>query len=215
MKNLGKALCFLIIAAAASVFASCASPPPSVVADNDDGGKYALGSRYYMPVSDWENEAFTAADRTIFPDDVRNDPAYLGEDSTPVAWAGVVQKYRIEEHDDFNVVFFYMKHHYYDWIETFDERPPIKLSPLGEGYFLAGWRFKKDTDLSSFTVVGELNIVYGRPAVVHDDGAVEVGAEYIRAVSPEFYTTEFFPYKRGGFGEFILESDSEADSEAD
>ncbi len=156
-------------------------------------------SRHYKPMSDWEQSLYDAADRSIWPDDVRNSPGDYAD--TIVAWTGIVESYSVDEsYDEFNVLWMHAKHHYYDWIEDLFYSTPILLSPSGEGYFTTYWLVNKSADLEQLQagLDNSLIITYGYPVEVEDDDSIYVTGEYVRVVSPQYVNPNWLDYGRSG-----------------
>jgi hypothetical protein len=96
------------------------------------GGCTLPHTRTYQPVSPWEKQVFTRANRNVFPDDIRND-LFRSHDAL-VAWPGVVLASEFVDHEDGIEIQFLLEHHYYHWIEDFSiQRERVFLSPRGEG----------------------------------------------------------------------------------
>lgn len=153
-------------------------------------------SRLYEPVSEHEQNYFNSSKRNIFPDDIReNIAAYSNE---LIAWVGIVQKYRVFEEEEYWAVEYLLKHQYYDWIEDFVGEGPIKLSPLGEGYYSVIWYFKKSSNLNELLsgVIGDLLITYGVPHDVIEFNLIRLETKYIRHVPKQYVGTSWLPYDR-------------------
>jgi len=76
----------------------------------------ASGSRQYQPISELKNQFYQNIDKSIWPDDVRvNIELYRNSN---IGWVGVVEKYMTDfSNEDYNLIGFHVRHHYYDWIE--------------------------------------------------------------------------------------------------
>ena len=157
-----------------------------------------MGSRSYQPISDWEKGEFDKANRYIYPDDVREDITKY--QSTTIAWTGIIKKTEVEQTDEGPNIYYFLEHHYYDWIEDINpEQKIIWLSPRGEGTFMTMWGVTKETTVSEmeeFTEIGRLLIVYGTPVAVRDDGVIAIESSYIRVIAERYYTTEKLDYGR-------------------
>jgi hypothetical protein len=156
------------------------------------------GSRYYKPVSEWEEQEFNRANRNIFPNDVRVDvESYV---DSVIAWPGIILNHEVKEHDDRIELFLRLEHHYYDWIEDFSiQRARIFLSPRSEGQFSTSWIFIKDTsidELSEHAKQGNLAIVYGNPIEIIEDSVIVVKSTYIRGLNKKWYRTDIMDYGR-------------------
>jgi hypothetical protein len=157
-------------------------------------------TRLYEPVSEVEKEYFDHSNRSVFPDDIRNSiDKYANE---LIVLTGIVEKYRVFEEEDYWVVDYLLKHHYYDWIEDFVGPEPIKLSPLGEGYFNAYWLFKKTADLDSILadIRGDLIIAYGVPFDLIEFDIIRLETKYIRHIPKQYVDTSWLPYGRYWLG---------------
>ena len=158
----------------------------------------APGSRSYQPISDWERAEFERADRSIYPDDVRNDIAKY--QSTVVAWTGIIKDVKVFQVEEGFDLYFLLEHHYYDWIEDFGiQQERIFLSPRGEGLFTTRWEVVAETtqaEISDMTEVGKLVIAYGEPWEVGNNSIIAAEASYIRPIGREWYTTEKLDYGR-------------------
>ncbi|WP_028973198.1 hypothetical protein [Spirochaeta cellobiosiphila] len=190
-----------------SLIMSCSSTnnmDSNPIVKNPDSPRIGAGSRIYEPQSEWEQAVYDESTFDVWPDDVRDSIETFKD--TSVAWAGVVEKYFIDEQEEYIVLNFYAKHHYYDWIEDFGpENKPIKLSPSGEGYFLSYFLFKKGTDMDEMTagLIGDCIISYGKPAHIEEDGTIQLESDYVRLI-PKNFVSIWFNYGREGFGGAIL-----------
>jgi hypothetical protein len=157
----------------------------------------AAGSRAYRPISEWEAQAFSKADRNIYPHDVRRD--IRAHTASKIAWPGLVQRAQVVRQPEKITLIFDLEHHYYDWVEDFHPmNPPIWLSPRGEGQFRTSWDVRAATDqdqIEEMTKPGYLVIVYGAPTKLEGETIV-VDASYIRGISQRFYTTGLANYGR-------------------
>ena len=154
-------------------------------------------TRIYKPISETEEKFFNNSNRHVFPDDIRKSiDEYVTE---LIVWTGIVEKHRVFEEEDYWAVDYLLKHHYYDWIEDFVGKGPIKLSPKGEGYFTATWLFKKTADIDSILkhVNGDLLIVYGNPFDLIEFDVIRLETKYIRHVPKQYVDTSWLPYGRG------------------
>jgi hypothetical protein len=133
-----------------------------------------MGSRSYQPISDWEKREFDKANRYIYPDDVRSDITKY--QSTTIAWTGIVKDTEVIQTSEGPDIIYLMEHHYYDWIDDINpQKQFIWLSPRGEGLFQTRWGLKKETtqsEIEEMTKLGDLQIVYGKPQAVNDDGVI-------------------------------------------
>jgi hypothetical protein len=166
----------------------------------------AAGSRHYQPVSEWENQFYQQIDKNIWPDDVRvNIELYK---NLKIGWVGIVEKYMTDfSNEEYNLIGFYVKHHYYDWIEEVGRvNKPINLSPDGEGYFICYYLFRKDVDqneiMKDFT--DDLIINYGSPIKILEDGIIELSTDYMRIIDKEHVNSNWLNYGRNGLGEKII-----------
>ncbi len=161
---------------------------------------FAAGSRQYQPISEWENQFYQAIDKSVFPDDVREN--IQQHEDTLVGWVGIIEKYMTDEtNEEYNVIAYYLRHHYYDWIEDFDaENRPIKLSSDGEGYFVCYYYVKKDADLNALTKdpIGDCLINYGYPVEIEDE-VITVSTEYLRIIPKDYVNPGWMNYGREGF----------------
>ena len=112
-------------------------------------------SREYGPARDEERQAFEAASRTVFPDDVRASPEKYRD--TTVAWTGIIEDMKLVRNEGFLEYTILCRHYYYDWIESFGPGTSrIWLSTTGEGEFAVYLRinemstggFRKDVSKS-------------------------------------------------------------------
>ncbi len=153
-------------------------------------------TRFYKPVSELEANFFHNSKFNVYPDDVREDiDAHTDE---LLVWTGIVEKHLVFEEEEYWEVDYLIKHHYYDWIEDFTGKGPIKLSPLGEGYFTARWLFKKTADIAKLLadVNGDLLIVYGIPCEIFDFDVIRLETKYIRHIPKQYVGIWFIPYER-------------------
>jgi hypothetical protein len=157
-------------------------------------------TRLYKPVSEVEEEYFDRSNRHVFPDDIRS--GIDGFANELIVLTGIVEKYRVFEKEDYWVVDFLIKHHYYDWIEDFVGQRPIKLSPLGEGYFTVYWLFEKTADLDTVLadIEGDLFIAYGVPFDLIEFDVIRLETKYIRHVPKQYVDTSWLPYGREWLG---------------
>jgi hypothetical protein len=167
---------------------------------------FAGASREYQPSSDMEKQHYQRIDKNIWPDDVRKDIGkYRG---SAVGWVGIVEKYMTDfTNREYNIIGFYVKHHYYDWIEDMGpQNKPISLSPDGEGYFVCYYLFRKEFDPKEIVkdFVGYAIINYGSPVRVAEDGSIELTTEYMRIIDKEHVNPNWLKYGRGGLGEKIM-----------
>lgn len=160
-------------------------------------------TRLYKPVSEWETKAFSKADRSIYPNDVRTD--FAAHDSSRVAWPGIVLSVTPKNQDTVIEVHFVIQHHYYDWLEDFSiQQERIFLSPRGEGVFETTWWVQPTADTGKIVQsVGNMVIVYGIPASVRDS-IIILNAYYIREIEREWFATDIFDYGRPGDSMRIL-----------
>ena len=161
-------------------------------------------SRIYRPVSDWENQFWQVFDRNVWPDDVRGN--FESYRNTLVGWVGIIENFMVDtSHEEYNVIGYYLRHHYFNWIEDFGYSTPINLSPLGEGYFICYYLLIKDHDVNEFIddIIGDLIINYGYPIEIDEyDGTITLTTEYMRGIGRQFVNPNWLPYGRGGlFGE--------------
>lgn len=151
------------------------------------------------PSSKWEQQAFNMSNTDVYPDDVRAD--FEQYKDTTVAWVGIIEKYQVVDAGDHWEVGYFCKHHYYDWVEDFVGKRPIKLSQKGEGYFVAYWAFRKSADIEAITTnsVGSMLIAYGNPDLATDDGLVELSTLYLRQVDPQFVDRNWLQYDKNSW----------------
>jgi len=158
-------------------------------------------------MSDWENEFYLKINRSVWPDDVREN--FEEYQNIFVGWAGIVEKYMTEtNNEDYNLLGLYIRHHYYDWIEDFFYATPINLSPNGEGYFVCYFIVKKDFDLDEYLsteIIGDLIINYGYPSSIDETGTIIMTQEYMRRILKEYVNPKWFPYGRRGMAEYLME----------
>jgi len=167
---------------------------------------FASGSRQYQPLSELEKNFYQRIDKSIWPDDIRKDiEKYRNSD---VGWVGVIEKYMTDfNNSEYNVIGFYVKHHFYDWIENVNpQNTLINLSSKGEGYFICYYLFKKEIDpkqiVKDFT--GDIIINYGSPIRVSEDGVIEMTNDYIRIIDKKYVNPNWMNYGRDGLGEIII-----------
>ena len=158
-------------------------------------------SRRYQPVSQWENQFYQNIDKNIWPNDVRGNVELFKNNL--VGWVGIIEKFMTDEtNNNYNVIGFYVKHHYYDWIEDFGiENQPIRLSPDGEGYFICYYYVKKEIDIKELTkdIIGDCIINYGNP-IDMDDDVIILSTEYLRLIPKLYVNPNWIKYGRNGFG---------------
>ena len=155
------------------------------------------GSRIYQPLPQWEAKFFSQAQRTVFPDDVRQDPD--GHSKTLVAWTGIVTAIEFFDTESSRVASFTATHHYFDWIEDFGiQRERFFLSPRGEGVFAAAWPvdIPADQEFVEQFAVGDMLIAYGYPSMIRDDVIGLHPTQNLRAIKPKWYSTEILEYGR-------------------
>ena len=165
----------------------------------------AGGSREYQPSSRLENEYYQRIDKSIWPDDARANIEKYKDTNT--GWAGVVQRYMTDfTNPEYNLIGFYVKHHYYDWIENMRSPKPINLSRNGEGYFVCNYVFRKEIDPQEIVkdFVGDVVINYGSPVAVADDGTIILTTDYIRIIDKNHVNPNWIDYGRGGLEERII-----------
>jgi hypothetical protein len=159
------------------------------------------GSKPYEPLPKFEARFYSSARRDVFPDEARAHPELY--DKTLVAWTGIVRQIEhTKDTDGQPMVKFTAEHHYFDWIEDIGlQREVYFLSPRGEGQFLFAWGDKSDEEnqkfLSQFEV-GDMVVVYGYPAGVHDGNLYLYPTENMRSVKPKWFTTTRLDYGRNG-----------------
>lgn len=160
-----------------------------------------IGSRLYRPVSVAEEMELAAASRTVYPADVRANPASAANSS--IAWAGIITEIAIADYGEFLETTLILEHHYFLWVESWGSSPvPFLLSPRGEGTFETTWRMTPDSwqrRLDRFTGkgIGNLVLVYGKPLIV-DDNRIVVEATHIREIDSTQYTTDYADFGREG-----------------
>jgi hypothetical protein len=161
-------------------------------------------TRKYQPVSQWENQFYQIINKNVWPDDVRENIELYK--NTLVGWVGIIKKFITDENnDEYNIIGFYIKHHFFDWIEDFGMgNKPIRLSPDGEGYFVCYYYVKKDFDINELTkdVIGDCIINYGNPTEI-DDGVIILSTEYLRIIPKIYVDPDWIKYGRNGFGEIL------------
>jgi hypothetical protein len=161
-------------------------------------------SRHYKPISERENQFYQIIDKKVWPNDVvENIDNYK---SILVGWVGIIEKIMIDESNtEYNIIGFYVKHHYFDWIEDFGIKDkPINLSSDGEGYFVCYYYAKKEDDINELTkdVVGDCIINYGNPSEI-DDGVIILTTQYLRIIPKVYVNQNWIKYGRGGFREIL------------
>ena len=166
---------------------------------------FTAQTRFYNPASEWEQSLYDVADRSVWPDDVRN--SFEDYSDTKVAWTGIVENFSVDESfDEYNVLWLYAKHHYYDWIEDLFYSTPILLSPSGEGHFVTYWVLNKQADLTSLTedLKDMLIIAYGTPFQISDDEDkdVYISGEYVRFIDDIYVNPNWLDYGRGGLSSY-------------
>jgi hypothetical protein len=167
---------------------------------------FAGGSRQYQPISELENRFYQNIDKNIWPDDVREDIDLYK--NTLVGWVGIIERFMIDEtNDEYNIISFYVKHHYYDWIENLDsENIPIRLSPDGEGYFVCNFYATKRADISDLTedIIGDCIINYGSPIGINNE-VIILFSNYFRMIQKIYVNSNYLPYGRNGLGGLLLD----------
>ena len=157
-------------------------------------------SRLYRPVSEYENQFYQKIDKNIWPDDIRNNIDSFKE--TLVGWVGIVEKFMIDTtNEEYNIIMFYVRHHYYDWIEDFGiGNKPIRLSPDGEGYFVCNYLTRKEFDTDELTkdIIGDCIMNYGYPLYIDDDTII-MSTNYLRHIVKEYVNSNWLKYGRNGF----------------
>ena len=148
----------------------------------------SLNLRRYQPVSMLENEIYQQIDKRIWPDDVRNNIEKYKK--SKIAWVGVVEEFMTDfTNPEYNLIRFYLKHHYYNWMENLEpQRKPIDLSTIGEGYFVCYYILGKETDSEDIAkdFVGEVIINYGSPIGILENNAIEMSTDYLRIIDKEY-----------------------------
>ena len=167
------------------------------------GSIYATGSREYQPASEMENKIYQEIDKSIWPDDVRKNPELYK--NSKIGWVGIIEKYMTDvSSPEYNIIGFYVKHHYYDWIEDFSaSNKPILLSPNGEGYFISYYIIRKEIDPEDLAADVKENLIinYGSPIEVWEDGTIILSTEYLRIIDKEYVNPNWLNYGRSGIGE--------------
>ena len=77
------------------------------------GGGVTASSNLYQGGSPIEADTFKQADRNIFPDDVRANPANF--QNRMIAWVGIVKNVEIVKASSNYEIMFTLEHHYFDW----------------------------------------------------------------------------------------------------
>ena len=160
-------------------------------------------SRLYRPVSEMENSWYIDIDKTIWPYDVKENLTNF--QNTLVGWVGIIEKINIvvTDNDEYNIIQYYVKHHYYDWIEDFGPgNQPIRLSPDGEGFIVFDYYIRKAADIIAFTqdAIGNCVIVYGYPRMVLiEDNVIIVELRYLRIIDKQYVNPSWLRYGRNGF----------------
>lgn len=159
------------------------------------------GSQPYQPASDLEETHMKAADYTIFPDDIRKNPASYKDKE--IAWVGIVKDAKINKLPTGYQIIFTLEHRYFDWIEDDSiQRARFFVSPRGEGAFMTYWDMPLTADyamLQQTTAPGSLLVVYGHPAknaVI--DGVVYINPDYVRPYERSWYADDVMDYGRPG-----------------
>lgn len=163
-------------------------------------------SRRYQPSSEIENSWYTHIDKTVWPYDVKNE--LMNYQETLIGWVGIIEKFNIviTDNNEFNIIQYYIKHHYYDWIEDFGiENKPIRLSPDGEGYIVCDFYIKKSHDPEEITkdITGDCLIIYGYPIKIFaEDDVIVIQAKYMRTIQKQYVNPSWLRYGRKGFDIF-------------
>ena len=169
---------------------------------NNNASVFTRGSRQYRPSSPMEESWYVNINKSIWPNDVReNIEVHL---NTLIGWVGIVEKYMTDEkNDEYNTIGFYIRHHYYNWIEDFSsENKPIKLSPDGEGYFVCYYYARKEVNINELIedVIGNCIIFYGYPVKIdNEDGVITLSTGYFRFISKIYVNSNWLRYGREGF----------------
>jgi len=160
-------------------------------------------TRAYKPASDRENSFYININKSIWPDDVRND---IDEyKNVLVGWVGIVEQYRIERNIENIFVHFSLKHRYYDWIYDYGySKGPVLLSSIGEGIILGKYVLSPDlTDdyLNEIgkDLIGECIIIYGYPNKIMENGEILMDMEYTRTIPKKYFDPNWREYGRQGF----------------
>lgn len=157
------------------------------------------GSRPYQPASPLEAAHLEQADFSLFPEDVRADPAKSKDKM--IAWAGVITSAEITKDDSGYLIIFSLEHHYFDWVEDDSiQRAIFFLSPRGEGAFKTYWRMPPSTDYAELkrqVATGTLLITYGYPVKIVG-ATIYIHPDYVRPFARPLYTTTALDYRRPG-----------------
>ena len=144
----------------------------------------------YRPKSSREKQAVFRADREVSPDDVRAD--FHAHERTEIAWAGVIRDIQFKETERTIQVAFDIEHRGFDW-KDHGGSVPYRLSPEGQGRFVAGWTVDKPARidyLRSLAKPGCMILVYGKPYRMAD-GVIQIAATSVRPIkSSDFQTVE-------------------------
>jgi hypothetical protein len=173
------------------------------VPQTDNNGNKTLGlmSSHYKPLDPEEEECLIKADKSILPDEVRND--FKSTKNKSVIWTGIVDTVIYSKpNDTVLLVDVYLQHRYYDFIEDFSiQQEKMFVSPFGEGLYvfrkaiMGKQPFDKiKTDLQKSIFKECLIFSYGIVESLHDS-IPYLSAENIRIVFPENYATNIFSYK--------------------
>ena len=153
-------------------------------------------SAAYKGSHDWEGKLLSEAQRDVYPDDVRADPARYRK--ATLAWPGIVVSAQPDALDaaQTEVV---IAHHYWDWIEDHSiQRAKAFLSPRGEGEFTC---HTKRTLLPAVDIKAAMAIAYVRPVGVKD-GRLHAAC-ILSLYPPSWYLTDVFDYGRDGAAQVL------------
>ena len=160
-------------------------------------------SRRYQPVSEMENSWYKNIDKSVWPYDVKEN--LINYQNTLVGWVGVIEKTNtiITDNNEYNIIQYYVKHHYYDWIEDFGiGNKPIRLSPDGEGYIICDFYIRKEIDIIEFVKdkIGDCMIIYGYPTeIINEDDIIIILTKYLRGIDKQYVDPNWIKYGRNGF----------------
>ncbi len=146
----------------------------------------------YKPRYNKEKVAFSEADHSIAPADVRANFHIL--ETRTVAWVGVIKEVQFKETERTIQVAFWVDHRPFDW-KNHGGRTPYQLASVGDGEFVAGWEVQKPARISKLKTLakpGYMILVYGTPYQMKG-GVIQLKASAVRPVAPSDYSVVNFP----------------------
>lgn len=174
-------------------------------------------SKYYQPINPGEKEVLKKADKSILPNDVKND--LLTNKNKSVVWTGIVEKVDFQTTKDNEVIVdIYLQHRFYDFIEDFSiQQEKMFVSPFGEGTYILRKKMNKKISIEQLKsefpkiIFKEcFMITYGK--ITENENEIPIlEQENMRIVFPENYATNLFSYKveRDKNGKVVLTENGE------